>query len=187
LAGFCAVKIPKIRKSSKLCRSSVTPGVRFSDLALSPSRAVPIVSGAVHLLAALAICNVLPRGVALFLLLGALFFGYGLQWFRFRQLRDSLLCWGAAEGWQVAPVSGDPFPVSCRVEFLSSMLVVVKVAPSSGGRPQRWVLTRESGSPDSWRRLHLVLRQAGLVSGMADDDVLSGKVDGHKDRISGNL
>ncbi len=97
------------------------------------------------------------------------------------------LAWREAEGWLVLDEYRERESVHCRFEFLSARLVVVGLSCQRRPKYRRLVLTPGSCSADEWRRLHILARAADARSGVADDNVLGGKVDRHQNRIPGNL
>ena len=88
--------------------------------------------------------------------------------------------------WQLVTDEGK-FEAGCRFEFVSTRVVVVRLRLPHQLFGGCLVLTRGSGSGESWRRLHILATVGKRLSGVADNDILGGKINGNKDRVPGNL
>ncbi|GEM_PF-3354285 len=109
-------------------------------------------------------------------------------WWRLRTLgnqRDRELVLGPG-GWTLESPGQQPVAVSCGFVYLSPWLVVVTVAFRGQRRGVPVALVRACCSADHWRRLHSVARATRRGSGVLDDGVLGGKVDGHQDGVPGH-
>ena len=158
-----------------------------ADLELARSPLQIVFQCAIHLVVAGAILYlpyqspVVPLSL-LALLLGNFLIQYGLA----RRKRQDLLCWNRGQGWFVRRPGLPDQPVLCTFEFLSALLVVVRVNPVLGQRGRQWVLTPGRGGEEAWRVLHLLGRSSWRASGEVDDDVLGREIDGDQDRVQGN-
>ena len=112
--------------------------------------------------------------------------GASLVWNRNQLSRQSAwLLLKDASGWRLVREQ-QGYPVDCRFVFVASVLVVIKLRSPGWPRAQLLAFTKRGADGDNWRKLHVCAASARRSSGVTDDDVLGGKVDGYENRVPGN-
>lgn len=170
--------------------SSAKPGTGSASILFRPGLAQLHIAGLLHVIA-LALVLFRPGGGMLVsaLLVLVLVAGF-LVLVRSRHTAPTLELAAESDNWKLRFNARDAVEVPVIFPFVSRWLVIARVSiPHQDNRAKRighYPLAAWLSATEDWRRLHLAVQRQRRVSGVADDNILGGKIDGNQNGIPGH-
>ena len=170
--------------------SSAKPGTGSASILFRPALAQLQIAGLLHVIAlVLVVCRPGEGVLVPALLVLVLAAGFAAL-VRSRHDAPKLELAAESDSWQLRFNARDSVEVPVVFPFVSRWLVIARVStPHQDNRAKGsglYPLAAWLSATEDWRRLHLAVHRQRRASGVADDNILGGKIDGDQNGIPGH-